>query len=691
MAIFESLTLLASKGRPPFRSIESKSVMAINLYPRGFLYTRESIHLAGDLDGFGSRTTNRGTFWLSRESAFEIIESQSTLIALIGHAQHVSEYAASGDTREICGQLLDVWSSNGAAGVEEYLYDLGGRYTLFILTDQHQLVYHDAHGMRSVYFAKDHGFVSSHERILADLIDATPCSITVSGLPLALRWRFSRFNGIQALQPNHRLDLGTGTQSRYFPFGENPYSRVPEKTRLEMAHRLWTEQIRLIADGKNVALSMTGGLDSRVSLAMSRNIWGEAQAFTYTAIPRKESAWSRSIYQDEAIVQQILDVVDIDHEFLRRHEAPQLTAAEKSTLAKNTAGQHGQWLLKLYQAAFPQSDTIHLRANLHETARNYFHKYRTPAEPLRGLRKLMRDQTLQKVPALEPRIDSVMREFEEQIQLAGYANLPAGYEPLDMYYWELRQGRWFSEVFNETDCAFETAIPFNHRRLIDIALSFDAKQRQNGYFFKELINRSAPFLNFYGVNTTKNLYEQARGVQRAKTKPIEAQNLLSRDVTIGAQIDVMDESGNLMATRPYEGILYLPAGQLKKNYSAELTVNVTPNLEKLPLDLYITVNNGYENAKATGYLEFVVSVDAVDVLRHDLATRAEPFGITLTALPTGTPVTIRIRSLRDIQRDSWASASRTGLRISARPSRQTARKVLTDNPDVQLFNPASVN
>lgn len=667
--------------------------MAINLYPRGFLYARDSVNVTDDLAHFERRTTSRGTFWLSPETAFEFVETDSSLIALIGHAQYVSASAAVGDAREICGRLLEAWEDKGAAGVEEYLYDLGGRYALFILADQEQLVYHDAHGMRSVYFAEGRSLVSSHERILADALDAAPSRSTLSGLPLSLRWRHSHFTGIESLQPNHRLELGTGQQTRYFPFGENPYLSAPENNRLDLARRLWTDQIRLIAEGRNVALSMTGGLDSRVSVAMAREYWGSVKAFTYTAIPRQESAWSRSIYQDEAIVQQILEVVDIDHEFLRRDEAPELTAAEKSTLAKNTAGHHGQWLLKLYQRSFPQADTVHLRANLHETARNYFHKYRTPSEPLRGLRKLMRDQTLQRAAALEPRIDSVMSDFEEQIKLSGYAGLPAGYEPLDMYYWELRQGRWFSEVFNETDCAFETAIPFNHRRLIDIALSFDSRQRQNGHFFKELINRTAPFLNFYGVNSTTNLYEQSRNNQLADRTPTatKARSRAGEGITVSEQFIIVDASGNQKTTRPFAGTLYLPAGQLKKNYAAELRLSVAPRTGELPLDLQITVANGYENAKAAGYLELVVSVHGAEALRHDLSSRAEPFGITLTALPPGTPVKLSIRSLRDIQRDSWESASRTSLQMVARPSRQTESKVLTDNPYAQVLDLAPVN
>ncbi len=661
--------------------------MPINFYPRGFLYSQDAPVITDELKGFRHHQTSRGEFWRAPETELEILDRGTALIVLIGHAQYVSDSASTGDTREICAQIFDAWETAGRTEVEKYLYDLGGRYALFVLTDDEQYVYHDAHGMRSVYFIDGQAVVSSHERMLADLVNAQPELATISSLPLALRGRFSRFHGITALQPNHRLDLLTTSQSRYFPYAENSYLGASDKERLDLAQHLWTEQIRLITSDRDVALSMTGGIDSRVSLAMSRAFWDRIKAFTYTAIPRQDSAWSRSIYQDEAIVQQILDVVNIDHEFLRRDEAPALSASEKNTLAKNTAGQHGQWLLKLYQQRFPNPSTVHLRANLHETGRNYFHKYRTPAEPLRGLRKLLRDQTVQRHPAMEAQIDAVMGEFDELIGQAGYRELPTSYEPLDMYYWELRQGRWFSEVFNETDCAFETAIPFNHRRLIDLALSFDARQRREGYFFKELINRSAPFLNFFGVNSTQNLYEQGRDKQK-ESSPSRIEKLNNPSVlgvAVSSKISILNECGKEISHKPYAGSLYVPAEHFRAGHVAEIQIDYKPDAGSYPIDLQLSVENTYENSRATSHMEFVVEVDGAETLSHDLSTRPEPFGITMTALPAGTCVKIRIRALRDTPRDSWEKASRTGLQIVARVAQGQERKILTDNPFAKIL------
>ncbi|QRQ79972.1 asparagine synthetase B family protein [Glutamicibacter protophormiae] len=670
--------------------------MPIDLYPRGFLYTKEHVNVPSDLERFTAHHTSQGRFLIAPETEAEILDDSELVVALIGHAQYVSPTGSenSGDIRVICGALRQRWIDSGAPGVEKYLYDLGGRYVLFILDGEHQYVYHDAHGMRSVYYAIDRTMVSSHDRMLADLMHASFEKASLAALPVSLRWRFSRYQGIKALIPNHRLSLRDSSEERYFPKQQNPYRAVNETERLDLAQDLWRELVRLLSADREVALSLTGGLDSRTSLAMTREIWDRVKTFTYTAVPRSDSPWSRSIYKDEVIVKQILDAVNVEHTLLRRDKAPALSEEEQRVLAKNTAGQHGPWLLKLYQQAFPGNRTMHLRANLHETGRNYFHRYRSVRDPLGGLRKLLREQTLVKSPALAARLEVIMAEHEEQIEMGGYGNLPRDYEVLDMYYWEIRQGRWFSEVFNETDCAFETGIPFNHRRLIDLALSFPANQRRDGYFFRELINRNVPILNFFGVNSTQNLYELGKkataSTQQAKDK-VAANRTASRGVVLDGTFRISNGDGSLLSEKPFNGMLYLPESQVLQGYSASVSAKIAAQPTWQAADVHVMVDNSYENPGAANHLELLLAVDGVEVLRHDLSTWAIPYGVTLRGLPLHASITARVTSNRNTPRSSWEKASQTRLQFIARAANAAGQKILTDNPHAHVYELETAN
>src|SRR5699024_12596062 len=82
------------------------------------------------------------------------------------------------------------------------------------------------------------------------------------------------------------------------------------------------------------------------------------------------------------------------------------------------------------------------------------------------------------------------------------------YNLLDLAFWETRMGRWHAEIVNETDIAFQSFIPYNMRALIDISLSFPYEIRKSIQFFRNLINRNYPVLNFFCYNNFNILYEQ---------------------------------------------------------------------------------------------------------------------------------------------------------------------------------------
>lgn len=648
--------------------------MALPTYPRGFLYSEHDIVLPKVANHLRPQSTSRGKFWFGPESIAEIYDVDGIVVVLSGHAQYVDPNKSEGNLQVIVQQIAALWGSKGRDAVESFLYDLGGRYVLFLLGADEKLVYQDAHGMRSVYYTSDASAVSSHEHLLAQVTHAKNSQSRLAALPLSIRWSQSKYLEMHALLPNHRLNLADGTVQRFYPHRENPYLGVSTRERLDLIERLWTEQIRMLAEEHELAISLTGGLDSRTSFAVARPHWAKIHTFTYTTIPRGDSSWSRSIYKDEVIVGQILDVVDVRHTFLRRNEAPSLSAAEQKILSQNSSGEHGRWLVKLYQQHIAVDGLIHLRANLHETGRNYFHKFRTPSNQMSGLRKLMKNQVQLRKPLLEPELEQVMEEFEAEYIAAQFDLLPHSYELLDMFYWEVRQGRWFSEIFNETDAAFDTAIPFNHRRIIDLALSFSATERKNGFVFHELINRNAPVLNFFGVNDTENLYE------KQKARSVVSSGAITSDFKDQRVMVVYSINKNPLAELPFQGSIYLPAAHAKTGQFSEVVWKVSELTPAVVADIRLQIHNKYQNAKATDYLKLSVEVDGTTVLSHDLSCWPSPFGVTITKLASDSFVSVKVQSLRNITRDSWEVASRTEVLIEATPSLNLDRNIWTDNP-----------
>lgn len=648
--------------------------MNIPLYPRGFFFARNEIDLPVDVSHFSQQSTVHGSFWFSPETEYAVLEFGRFAFVLLGHAHYVNLDKSVSELADVLELVARAWKGKETRGVEELLYDLAGRYVLFVLGENTAFAYQDAHGMRSVYFNDDASVLTSHERMIADITKAPVGNSRLAELPLALRWSKTRYTGIRAMLPNHRLDMMSASQQRFFPTSANPYVELPVADRVSMVQDLWSEQLRVLASKRTLALSMTGGLDSRISLAMAREVWGSIRAFTYTATPLQDNAWSRSIYKDEVIVRQLLDVVDVHHRFLDRDEAIDFTSSELGIIEKNSAGQHGRWLLKLYREHVSGENVVHLRGNLNETARNYFHQFTDPVTPMNGLRKLLKKQILQRKPSVGDELQHVMDELEEEFETFGIALVDPSYEPLDLYYWEARQARWFSEVFNETDWAFDTAIPFNHRRIIDLALSFTSQERKEGFLFRELINLNAPLLNFYGVNDTENLYEQGRRVKQKQEPAAHIDGPVKK-------ICLYDSTKGLTGELPYLGQLYIPADQIRRGHSSSVSYVVAELSDAVgSVDIRILIDNSYENMRGAQYLELVAMLDDKLVARHDLAFWPEPFTISITDVAPASRLTLRINSLREVPKPSWEMASRTKIRITSRPSTRPGRKILTDNP-----------
>jgi len=65
--------------------------------------------------------------------------------------------------------------------------------------------------------------------------------------------------------------------------------------------------------------SLTGGADSRLSLAMAKDYMEDIESFTYTPYEddiKPETAKDELLYLDKRIVNQILDNFKLNHEYL---------------------------------------------------------------------------------------------------------------------------------------------------------------------------------------------------------------------------------------------------------------------------------------------------------------------------------------------------------------------------------------
>jgi hypothetical protein len=375
---------------------------------------------------------------------------------------------------------------------------------------------------------------------------------------------------------------------------------------------------------------------------------------------------------DREIVDQIKKCIPLNHEYIVE-PAKRAAIGEqiKRTVAKNTIGTHGRWLLPYYLQFSSQENSLHIRGNSYGV-------YKLAWLPLNNndtlddLKKQYFRLTKNDHPHESPK--SREKQFVNGIERWEYSNRQFDYHRSELLFWELRLGRWASEIYNETDIAFNSLEPTNVRRMLEIATSFTYSQKRSKLFQSELVNDAYPLLNFPGKNDLRNLYEQIR----------------DRDsVVLDTQLDDLHGSETLHALQPVAVVtledgtrteMKLPAGEIKipaEHFRPGRSTARSFVPSEFEGDLTFTVNNPYSNPKARGTWKFEVLVDDELKFRWDGADRHRPVHVFVHNLQAGMCVTLRQIVLRDQQgKTSWERASRATITSSIAQQRPVRGQVV---------------
>lgn len=418
-------------------------------------------------------------------------------------ADILSQIRSTLNEQDLCLALSDI------------LYDLGGRYVLIAHINGKTYVTGDACGTRSVFFSSCLGVIASHSTMFDRLTEAPRKRSLPYGFSVFwdLRWDLTSIAEVFSVVPNHIAILENGSQYRFYPLTENPALSLSDDDRLRLIETLWSEQLRAtLSTGRPIALSISGGLDSRTTLALARDLAEQMVAFTYTTFKALEglspaTAWERSMEIDFQIVSRLKPLLKMEHHFLplasEEDAGVSWVLKNSSLLDMNSDEIHGRKLLPRYLKLFPFNKTIHYRGNLLELSRLYLGgqvgEYGRP-----GLRRIFDLDCKTK----NATFNQVAQLTENRMEFLEWNRISDSYDLTDILYMEQRMGRWLSQVLNETDVVFDTITPMNVRRVIDPFLAFSPDQRRTGYAQRELIHRCNPYLSFLEFKQPVDLYER---------------------------------------------------------------------------------------------------------------------------------------------------------------------------------------
>ncbi|MEX5274353.1 hypothetical protein RF638_10405 [Kocuria sp. CPCC 205235] len=554
-------------------------------------------------------------------------------------AQRLTEAAIVGETKFL--NLLDYF---------------GGRHVVLSGDANGFSLYQDATGMRSVYYSKSNALIASHANLLNELVPHRRRS-PQEGLNGFMRaWDRTPYIGIDALLPNHALNVPGFDFKRFFPRQNNKFRSWTVQERITEFRKLWDQNWTSLAKSHTeIVMSITGGHDSRTTLALLSHQIHSIRTFTYTTSGSAKDARESSLHLDRIIVDEIKKYISLDHEYIMEPEKrPILEEQISALLSKNTLGKHGRWLLPYYLDMAISHEAVHVRGNAYGV-------YKIPWRPksdqdsLEEFRKLYfrltkSDQTH------EPE-SSRNAHFVEGLQRWGYEEALYDYHRFELLFWEIRLGRWASEIYNETDIAFNSLEPTNVRRMLEIATSFTYPEKVNMFFQSELINSTYPLLNFPGKNDVRNLYEITRDNlkvnQSVTSQPYEPGGTR---MGLAKTFRIEKNDGTFIDEPAYGNEISIPA----QNFHPGNSVTRKFNAIKESGDLTFTLSNTYANPNGRGVWRLEILLDNVPAFCFDGAERHRPVHILVANLSSKTQVAIRLIPLQNrTGKQSWARASRT--------------------------------
>lgn len=426
------------------------------------------------------------------------IESENYGIYIIGYIL---------DTRnskllknEIIKNLLSLYIEDETEFLDNLNY-LNGRFIILINTPTDTRIYVDSTNMKPIFYYEDLIFCT-HEKLLVDILKSE-LKIEIEKYPFLMNGflDYSNYINIFKFNPNMTYSFQSNEFSRIFPYRNFDYQTV--QMVLENTLPLLNNQVKWLDDNyKYLYLSLTGGIDSKTSMALSKSLKSKIKYFTYmTDINNKSfnelNRFNQIYYQDKYIVDQLVYNFDLDHQFFYlKNYIP--TKNFLSKLKESVSSQHSYKLAYILDREL-KDNSIHIKSTIYGMAKMNFGQKIQDTEDTKNI--------IDAIAFWAPKEIRENRHLLEELYLA-FADRTE-YSLIDKYnypiaimlLWEFRMSNWHSNITQETDFKIETFVFMNTRFIIDQLISLNNEDRKNNDYLMKIIKSKWPALNYFLPNS----------------------------------------------------------------------------------------------------------------------------------------------------------------------------------------------
>ena len=484
------------------------------LFEMGFLFTDAKISLTNEFPFYDNwkqkNVINKYTLFVHQHQKSYVFESNQTAYFLIGHAYDPFSYEY--DENIILQNIAEV-SKGSFLDAIDAINDLSGLFVFGIANQNGVTFCGDFESMYTAYYGNINGnlYIGSHEEMIAHF-EELHFDPYVKRLE-KYRWYYLYGEGLPGdISHYHELkklicdtfvayDGLIFSVKRFHPLkplymcaDENDY----QKTVIQIAD-IMKSNLELIAKKWNVAaVSVTGGRDSKGSLAAAAHLGNKLKYFSYN------SQFAEKIDCDAAKV--LCDAVGVKHTTydipLGKEIYPEYDLV-KAILCVNSNRKkfnHNDIMKRIFFRNNHDFD-VEIKSWTSEIGRAYYYKKF-------GVKHIQKKCSARKVnvmnniylfnPVLMYQTDAIYRRFLKETQ---YNEHMFNYDWSDIIELEMRDSRWGADVITcEHMFAYDVTIPYNNRHLGDLFLRTPFEYRLSDKTHIDFTNILCPEIDGAKIN-----------------------------------------------------------------------------------------------------------------------------------------------------------------------------------------------
>ena len=500
--------------------IKQNPELTNKLFCRGFLFTNADVDLdAYPFYGIWNHTKLQNYHMLvSPKQNNYYVSNGNTTIFLVGHAYN--PFTLVSDENEILDELIKHYSKENVHMASslfwEKINELTGIFTIIIIDKESVLIIGDASGMQTTFYTVNSGkiYVSTHTNIIGDLLNLNwdPYVVQLKNyrffklLGNALPGNLTQFSKVKRLIPNHyvRIEDRALTVNRFY--WPNRLDKTSEEIVDEVAEILHSNMMLISKKWKKPAISMTGGCDSKTTVACTNGLYDQFRYFSYIS--------SEAEKIDAEAAKNICKALGLEHRTYIIPEEVGNSEEAAEILNWNTGNirySHPNDVRKRVVFADTEEFDVEVKSWASEIGRAYYSKRfhgrtefgeMTPRKCTTLYKFFFHNRRL--VRQTDKVFEKYIRHYFEQAK-----ENPVEWQ--EQFFWEFRVPSWNGLVITgEHRYSFDITIPYNNRRIFELLLSAPIEDRISDRVYTDIREKMNPEIDQTGIAVTNLKHTQRR-------------------------------------------------------------------------------------------------------------------------------------------------------------------------------------